>query len=112
MLLVGLRVREDFFFRQLLSCDGAPGWITDQTRKVADQEDRGVAQILKVLHLPDKHRVAEMDIRRGRIEACFDAQRFAGLLRLLQLCDEFLFANDVDCTLADVLELFFDRDCL
>ena len=34
-----------------------------------------MTQILKVLHLADQHRVAEMKIRRGGIEADLDDER-------------------------------------
>ena len=36
-----------------------------------------MAEILESAHLVDEHRVAEVQIRRGRIEAGFDAQRLA-----------------------------------
>ncbi len=69
-----------------------------------------MAQILKVFHLPHQHRVAEMNVRRCRIEAGLHAKGLAGLLRPLEFLDEFFFANDFDRALADVLELLGNRD--
>src|SRR5439155_14513311 len=108
LLLVGFRVRDDFLFRQLFASRGTTGWITNHACEIANQEDRGVAQILKVFHFPDKDRVAKVDIRGSRIKPRLYPQRLPGLLRLLQLRDEFLFANDLNRALADVLELVVD----
>src|SRR6185295_10409286 len=89
----------------------ASGGISDQSREVSNQKDRRVSQILKVLHLPNQHRVTDVDVRRRWIEARFDPQRFSGLLRAFQLRNQFLFADDFDRTLADVLHLFGERRC-
>ena len=69
-----------------------------------------MAQILKVLHLPHQDGVAEMNVRRRRIEAGLHAKRLAGLLCAFEFLDEFFLADDLDRALADVLELFGDRE--
>ena len=49
--------------------------VADHGREVADQEDHLVAKILQLAHLVQHHGVAEVDIRRGRIESELDPQR-------------------------------------
>jgi hypothetical protein len=44
-----------------------------------------VAQLLELAQLVDKHRVTQVQVRRGRIEAGLDAQRLAALELLNQL---------------------------
>ncbi len=46
-----------------------PGRIADERGEVADQEDDRVPHVLKVLELAHQNGVAEMQVRRGRIEA-------------------------------------------
>ncbi len=74
---VGLGVLLNFFPRHRRSGDIAACRIADQAGHVADQENHGVPQILKVLHLAEQHGMAEMQIRRGRVESCFYAKRAA-----------------------------------
>jgi hypothetical protein len=64
--------------------------VADQSREVSDQEQHVVAEFLKAAHLVDEHRVAEMQIRSGRIEACFHAQR----LTAPQLRQQLRFQQD------------------
>ena len=70
-----------------------------------------MAEILKVLHLTDQYRVADVNIRGSRIETRLHAQRLARLLRPLQLFEEFLFANNLDSSATDVRQLLFSRNC-
>ena len=53
----------------------------------------------------------DMDVRRGRIEACFNAQRLAGLLSTFQLFQQFFFPDDFYGAPTDVFELFLNRNC-
>src|SRR5260370_24152804 len=62
----------------------AAGGIADEPRVVADQENYGVAEILKVLHLAEQHGVPQMQGGRSGIEAPFDAQLNATLTGLNQ----------------------------
>src|SRR5205823_4619130 len=100
-----------FVFGELLACDGSARRIADQSGEISNQKDADMAEILKMFHLPDQHRVADMNIRRGRIKACLDAQRRPGALRALQFFEQLFFTNDVDRAAADMLELFLNRDC-
>ena len=71
-----------------------------------------MSQILKVLHLPDQNRVADMDVRGCGIETGLDPQRLSGFLRALELLDQFFFADDLDGPAANAFELLLDRNCL
>src|SRR5215475_5941488 len=70
-----------------------------------------MAEILEVFHLPDEDRMADVNVGCGRVESGFDPERLAGLLRALQLFEQFLFTDDFDGAAADVFELFFNRNC-
>ena len=74
-LLVGAGVLLHLIWRER-GAGGVPaGRIADETREVADKKDDLVAQLLKLAHLVEEHRVPEMQIRRRRIEARLHAQR-------------------------------------
>ena len=75
---------------------------------IADQKDDGVAQILKVFHLAQKHGVAQVQIGRGGIEARLHAQRTAGLGGFREARLQVLFADDLREALLQVGELFGD----
>src|SRR5688572_8312460 len=67
-------------FLYLLLCQdpsrfGDAGRIADHAGKIADQKDDVMPEILKMLQLVNQHRMAEMEIRRRRIEPRLDAQR-------------------------------------
>ncbi len=76
--------------------------IADQPRVIADQENHAVPQILKVLHLAQQHRVAQVQIGRRGIEPRFHAQRPAGLLGLDQALAQVFFADQVGQALLQV----------
>ena len=77
LLLVGLRVRLDLVARERRPRRVATGRIADHSGEIADQERDFVTEGLELPHLVDEHRVAEMQIGRGRIEPRLDAQRLA-----------------------------------
>src|SRR5262249_50325113 len=111
LLFVSLRVLENFVLGQLLAGYGSPGRIADKPGEITDEENRDVAEILEVFHLPDQDGMSHMDIRCGRIETSLDAQGFAVNLRAFQFLAQLFFANDVDRTPPDVVELFCDGNC-
>src|SRR5262249_23702792 len=89
--LVSLGVRVD-----LLACQRSPGkiaagWIADEPSHVADQKNHAMPEHLEMFHLPKKHRVAQMQVRRGRIEARLHPQRTSEFQPLSQvlLADDF-----------------------
>ena len=75
---------------------------------VADQEDDGVAEILKVLHLAQQDGVAQVQVGRGGVEAGLDAQRPVGLGGEDQPLAQIFLANDLGHALAEVSKLFVD----
>ena len=62
-----------------------------------------MAQVLEVLHLAQQHGVAEMQVRRGGIEAGFHAQRLALLDEALP---QVLFADQFRQALLQIDDLF------
>ena len=85
-----------------------PDGIADQAGEVADEEDDGVAHVLKVLELADEHGVAEVQVGRGGIESGFDAHGLAGGERLLEALAQVALANDFGRALAQVGQLLVD----
>ncbi len=107
--LVGFGVGVDLLARERRAGGVAPGGIADQPGEVADEEDDGVAHVLKVLQLAHEDGVAEMKVGRGRIHAQLDAHGPAGLQRLLETLAQVGLANDLHRALAQVLQLLFYR---
>ena len=69
--LIGLGIFLYLLFREGFSGFRHAGRIADHAGEVADQENHLMSEFLKVLELVDQDRMAQMQIRRGRIEACF-----------------------------------------
>jgi hypothetical protein len=103
---VGFGVRLHVLARERLARCILAARIADHAGEVADQENHLMSQILELAHLVEQHRVAEMQVRRGRIEAGLDPQRAAELEPREQIfaLDDFFGAatNHVEC-LVDVV---------
>ncbi len=82
--------------------------VADESGAVADEEDDGVAQILKVLELADEDGVAEVEIGRGGIKAGLDAQGLAALQGLFEALTQIALTDDFDRTFAEVGQLLVD----
>ena len=67
--LVRLGVAVDLLARHRRARDVAAAGVADHGGGVADDEDHGVAQILEMLHLPQDHGVAQVQVGRSGIEA-------------------------------------------
>jgi hypothetical protein len=77
--------------------------VADHAGEVADQEDDLVAELLEPAHLVDQHRVADVQVRRRRVEAGLDHQRPAfGQFRAQRTLRQHLFG-----TPGQFLELLF-----
>ena len=87
-----------------------PGGIADQPGHVADQKDDLMPEILKMLHLAQQNRVAQVQVGRGGIEAGLDAKRTAVGCGLLQALAQVFLANELGQAFLDVGELFVHRD--
>jgi len=82
--------------------------VADHRREIANEENRGVSEVLEVFQLAKDHGVAQMNIRRGWVHAQIDAKRLSGLRRLFELRLQILLANDFGDAFFQVGELFFD----
>ncbi len=71
-----------------------------------------MAEILKMLHFPEQHGVAEMQVGRRGIEARFNAQRPPGLRRFDQALAQLFFADQFRQAFLQVCELFVDGHSL
>ena len=94
LLLETFGIRQNLGVGELRAGDRAAGGVADHGGEVADDQDRVVPLILKIAELRKRDAVAEVDIRRGGIDAEFDAERAAEL----QLLGEFLLADDLCAT--------------
>jgi hypothetical protein len=65
-----------------------------------------MTELLKVPHLSNEHRVAEVNIGRGRIEPGLDTQRFSGASGAFKLSPEFVFRDAVDGAFSKESQLF------
>ena len=106
LLEIGFRVGVDLLAGQRRARFGNAGGIADHRGEIADQEDRGVAHVLKMFQLAQHHGVAEMKIGRGGVDAEIDAQRLAGFERFRELRFQLFFANDFGGAFFQVRELF------
>ena len=77
LLDVGLRVRVDLLARERRAGRVAAGRVADERREVADDEDDGVPEVLELAQLAQRHRMTEVQVGRGRVDAELDAQRDA-----------------------------------
>jgi len=77
LVFVGSRIGRHVLGRQRLAGGVLAGRVTDHPGEVADQEDHPVPQVLELPHLVKKHRVADMQVGRGRVETGLDPQRAA-----------------------------------
>ena len=71
---VGLGIAHDFFGAEWRTGGGASRRIADHAGEITDQENDGMAEILKMFQLAQKDGVAEMQVGCGGIEASLDAQ--------------------------------------
>ena len=72
LLEVGLGIGRDVFGGEGRTGGIAAGGVSDERREVADQEDDLVAKVLKLTQLVEHHRVAQVKVWRGRVQAQLD----------------------------------------
>ena len=82
LLLVRLGVLVDLGPRQRLARHVAPRRVADQRSRVADEKNHRVPQLLKVPQLAHQYCMAQVQVRRRRVEPRLHAQRPAGLAAL------------------------------
>ena len=86
-----------------------PVGITNHSGEITDQEDHGVAQVLKMLELADEHGVSHVEIRSRGIKTGFHAHWLAGLQRVLKALAQLALVDNLRRALLDVSQLFFYR---
>ena len=106
--LVGFGVGVDLLAGERRARGDAARGIADEAGEVSDQEDDGVAHVLKVLELADEHGVADVQVGRGGIESGFDAHGLAGSDGALDALAQVALANDLGGALAEVGQLLVD----
>ncbi len=105
LLLVGLGVVQHLLTGLWRAGSALAAGVADHAGEVADQEDDLVAQLLELTQLVDQHRVPQVQVGRGWVEARLDAQRLAALELLHQFrLDQYLFR-----TALDKRQLLFNR---
>jgi hypothetical protein len=87
--LVGTRVGLDLLAGQPGAGRVLAGRVADHPREIPDQERHVVPEQLELAHLVDQHRMPQVQVGRGRVEAGLDVERlatgeFAGQVRLEQ----------------------------
>ena len=87
LLAIALRISQHLLARQGRARGVLARRVAYHAGKIADQKQRVMTQILQLAHLIQQHRMPQMQIGRGRIEARFDAQRAC----LRQLFDQLGF---------------------
>ena len=75
--LVGARVRLDLLGRQRRARGVAPRGVADHPGEVPDEERDVVPELLELAHLVEQHRVPEVQVGGGRVEARLHVQRRA-----------------------------------
>ena len=103
---IGLCVRLNFLSRERRTRLRAPRGIANHGGKIADQEDRGVTEFLKMFELAENHRMAEMKIRSRRVHAKINAQFLSRLRGFFELHTQVLGANRLFRAFGQVSELF------
>ena len=79
------------------------GGVSNLRGVVADYEDGLMAHVLELAKLPYRYGVSEVDVRRGGVDAVFDAERCVAA----KLGDEFFFGDHVSDAALYGLELLF-----
>ena len=80
LLFIGARIALHLFGRESRPGRVATARIANQAGEITYEKDDLMSELLECAHLVDEHGVAEVQIRRGRIEAGFDAQGCTCLL--------------------------------
>ena len=96
--VVRLSIFQHLFTRQGWSRRIFTAGVTDHPRKIPDQEQCVMPEILQLAHLVEQHGMAEMQIRRSRIKARLDTQRSSQR----QLMFQFFFKQQLVGTTLDL----------
>ena len=106
---VGLRVLLDLLRRQPGAARVAAAGVADRGRRGADDEHGGVAEFLELAQLPQRDRVAEVNVEAGRVDAVLHAKRLAGRVAVFELLLEFVARLDLRGPARDLLAVDLRR---
>ena len=98
----------DLLARQRRARFGYASGVANHGGEITDQENGGMAQVLKMLDLAQDHGVAQVKIGGRGVHTEIDTQRFAGFQRVIELGFQLGFRNDFSDAFFQVGELFFD----
>ena len=73
----------------------APGRVADHAREIADQENDGMRRDPENVSVFEENRVAQMKIRRGRVEARLHFKWLTGREGFLEFRFQFALADDL-----------------
>src|SRR5262249_30202442 len=73
----------------------AAAWIANERGVVADNEDRFMAKFLEQAQFAQRHRMAQMNVDAGRVDAILDPERLASLQAAFELLPQFLLGHDL-----------------
>ena len=105
LLLEGARIFHHLVVGELRAGFRAARGIADHRGEVADDEDGVVAEVLELPQFREPDGEAEVDVRRGRIDAELHVQRAAKA----QFREQFRFGDDLRGTAFEDGELVFGR---
>jgi hypothetical protein len=108
LLDVRLKIALDLLARELRPELVAPGGIADHRRRVADDEDDRVPELLDRAQLHERDRVTDVQVGRARIHAELDAEGLAGLEAALDALRELALLDQIDDAALEDGELGFD----
>ena len=74
LFFIGCSIPPNLFRRERFARQVLAAGIADHAGKVADEDNRLVAKLLKLAQLVDEHRVAQMQVRSRRVESRLDPQ--------------------------------------
>ena len=112
LLLVGLGVLFDLRSGQLRTRLRLSTWVADEARKISNEKVNDVSEILEVLHLPNDYGVAQMYVRRGRIETNFYFERLSCFRRFCKFRPELFYLHHIHRPLGEIDNLFVDGELL
>ena len=109
LLFIRLRILLDLLAAERRPRHRPSRRVANHPGEVANQKNRRVPQILKVLQLAQHDRVPQMQVGRGRVHSQLHPQRFARGARLLQLCPQIGLADNLRRALFQIRQLFVYR---
>src|SRR5437762_10028919 len=74
LLAISRRVCDHFLMRQMRPCNGSTARVANHSSEIADDENRLMAEVLKLPQFAQTNRVPKVNIRCRRVHPKLDAQ--------------------------------------